>query len=664
MLIDNPALMQLKQNFDSQKIKKEGVVKATDRGFGFLEVDRESYFIAPNDMQRVTHGDRVSCVIEDDGKGKQKAKPDTLIEPFLTRFVGRVLFIKGNLFVIPDHPNISIKIRADDHRKGQRAALQNKDWVVCKLTEHALAKHNFRCEITEFICSYDDPQTPWTVTLRSYDLPLTEPADEDLPFLESSLPREDLTSLHFVTIDSEHTQDMDDALYLEQEGDKYILYTAIADPTGYIAAGSKLDHEAAVRDFSIYLPGRDIPMLPRILSCNLCSLRPDEERPALVGRFVINADGSLDHSATTFKLATIKSKYKLAYNTVSDYLEGKAEQTLNPEAELEAQLRLFVRFAELRDNYRCTHAAAFMNRPDYEFVLNEAGALDHIEVNYRRIANRIVEESMVAANIACGEYLATHLHHGIFNTHKGFDLSRKKEIFSLLDQEHVPYDPQTFNTLEGYNEIRRYAVSQQNNYLDSRIRHLQEYSQMSITPEPHYALGVENYATWTSPIRKFGDMINHRLIKALILNEEHPALPDEQTLLSMNNARRLNRMCERDVRDWLYVEYLRPEIEKKTVFTAEIFDINRSGLKVLLQENGAMVFVPQSLITANREALSLDGDQGTLSVNGEVKLRLADLIKIRIVEVDIKNRSITGAAAEPVGGLLLPEYPSAAQARR
>lgn len=663
MLFDDPALRQLKNTFEKEKVKKEGFVKASDRGFGFLEVDRESFFITPNDMKNIVNGDRIRAVIEEDGNGKSHAVPEKLIEAYLKRFVGKVLFVGGKLNIVPDHPSINIRMQADDHRKDKSQKLENGDWVICNLTSHALEKKFFRASLDEFICKKNDPKAPWSVSLRRYDLPLTEPEDAEFKFLEDSLPREDMSAVPFVTIDSEHTEDMDDALYIEKDGDNYKLYTAIADPTGYIAEDTPLNHLAAHRAFSIYLPGRDIPMLPRILSQNLCSLRADEARPALVGIMTITKDGELLKDKTVFKLAKIQSHGKLIYNEISDYLEGVAGAKFTPSEEIKPILSLLVEFTKVRDHYRSTHAANFKNRPDYEFVLKDNGALDHIEVNHRRIANQIVEEAMIVSNVAAGDFLAEKLNSGIFNIHCGFDMQKKKDIVELLEKEKCPFDEDKLDTIEEYNKVRRFAVDNNNDYLDSRIRKLQEYSEISITPGPHYALGVENYATWTSPIRKYGDMVNHRLIKSLIANTVKPTLPDEDLLKEMNDARRTNRMAERDVRDWLYVEFLEPEIEKKTVFNGEIFDISRGGLKVILTENGAMIFVPFSFISESKEDLILSGDTGEAFVKGNLVKRLGDLIKVRIVEVNKETRSVVGAPSEPFGGLILPD-PSASKRNR
>ena len=654
MLFDDPALQKLKNSFESEKIKKDGYVKANEKGFGFLETDKESFFIAPNDMKMVLHGDRISAVIEEDHNNKKRAIPKTLIDPVLKRFVAKIMLVSGKLYVVPDVNGIRQKISATDKRIKDDRKFTHGDYVICTLKAHALKEGAFKAEINELICKGKDPTSPWLVCLRKYDLPIKEPDDEEFMLLDNESIYEGMTALPFITIDSEHTEDMDDALYIEKDGDNFILKVAIADPTGYIAPHSDLDVKAQKRAFSIYLPGRDIPMLPRVLSNNLCSLREGEERKALVGTFFINSAGIINTEQTSFRLATIKSQGKLIYNKVSDYLEGKNTDFVPSDA-VKTVLALLSDFAKIREEYRATHAATFKNKPDYDFILNEKGALERIEVNFRRIANKIVEEAMITANIAAGYFLADKLHSGIFNIHKGFDLQKKKDIIELLKKEQCPFEKENLNTLESYNAIRRFAIANDNEYLDNRIRKYQEYTEISATPGPHYALGVNNYATWTSPIRKYGDMLNHRLIKSTLLADYNASKPDAAIAKSINEARKINRTVERDVKDWLYIDYLYPEIEKKTVFTAQIFEVTRGGIKVILQENGAMVFVPLSNLAKIRDDLNLYGDSGEIFVHNTCEKRIGDLIKIRISEINRDTRSIIGIVAESIGNLMLPE---------
>ena len=670
MLLD-PALLKLKEKFESAKVRKEGTVRASDRGFGFLETsDKESFFIIPANMKNVLNGDKIVCLIEEDADGKKKAVPESLQEAFLKRFTARLTISndgknKKKLSVTPYVPTIINLIQVDDNRKDKSQELKNGDFVICKLKKHALKDGVFKASLEEFVCHGNDPQAPWTVSLRNLDLPLECPKlPQDLKFNEDESYYQDLTSLPFVTIDSEKTEDMDDALYLEETSEGYILYVAIADPTAYIKEDSPLDEEASKRAFSIYLPGRNIPMLPREISDDLCSLRQDQKRAALVGKIYVDFDGQILVEKTQFLLANIVSCGKLIYNEVSDFLEKGSCETFIPTETVKQCLERLVKFTKARDNFRRTHAAPFRNRPDYDFILTEDGALDHIEVNFRRIANQIVEECMITANIACGDVLAKKFGTGVFNTHKGFDLKESDEILELLKTEGFEgATKESIATIEGFSAIRRYATSLESSYLDSRVRKLQEYSQISLKPGPHYALGVENYATWTSPIRKYGDMINHRLLKSIIMGSDHPKLPTDGILLGMNTARRTNRIAERDVEDWLYVDYLAPDIEKKTVFKAEVFDVVRGGLRVSLLDNGAMVFVPCALISASKEAMDCSTATGEFLVNGKAALRLGDFIEVRIVDVNKTTRSIVAAPVNPIGGLILPDPKTVKAAR-
>lgn len=660
MLFDNEALQALKQKFEEGKVKKEGVVKSTDRGFGFLECsDRESYFIPPRYMRNVLHGDRVVAVIEPGERDKkEQAIPEKLVESALDRFVAQVKTVDGRLRVVSDDVNIKIEINAEDARGDKSIALEDGDYVVCRLKTHALQDKHFKARITEFVAKKDDPKVPWTVSLRALDLPLEPPhADPGSLKYKDDFEHQDLTSIPFVTIDSEKTKDMDDALYASMEGDVFVLYVAIADPTAYIYPGDPLDKVAARNAFSIYLPGRDIPMLPRELSDDLCSLKEGEIRSSLVARLEVAKDGEILFDRTKFMLAKIKSYRRLVYNQVSDFLEqGTRSEGFDPDQTVEDNLRCLLEFAKARDQYRQTHGAAFRNRPDYDFVLNDDGALDHIEVNYRRSANQIVEECMISANLAAGYVLANNYHGGVFNLHEGFDLKHKSEVVSLLSSLGCEEgDESPYSTIQGFSAVRRLANSKESPYFDCRIRKLQQFSKISSKPGPHFALGVENYATFTSPIRKFGDMVNHRLLKALTTGHtEQAKLPSDDMIEHMNIARRLNRTVERDVKDWLYVDYLKGDLEKHTVFKAEVFDISRSGMRLIMVDNGAIGFLPASMIGADKHLFELNANTGELLVNNQVKLRLGDIIEVKISSLNRDTRSIVLSLVHGIEGLPLP----------
>ncbi|WP_202303675.1 exoribonuclease II [Dryocola clanedunensis] len=643
MFQDNPLLAQLKQQLHSQTPRVEGVVKGTEKGFGFLEVDgQKSYFIPPPQMKKVMHGDRISAVIHTE-KDRETAEPEELIEPFLTRFVGRVQKKDDRLSVVPDHPLLkdAIQCRAD---RNVTHDFQNGDWAVAEMKRHPLkGDRGFYAELTQFITFGDDHLAPWWVTLSRHNLEREAPDGVANEMLDDGLVREDLTALNFVTIDSASTEDMDDALHVEALPDGRLQLTvAIADPTAWIAEGSKLDNIAKVRAFTNYLPGFNIPMLPRELSDDLCSLRANVNRPVVACRMVIEKDGAIA-SDIHFFAATIESKAKLVYDEVSDWLEDKGEwQPQNDE--IAQQIRLLQRVCLSRGEWRHNHALVFKDRPDYRFVLGEKGEVLDIVAEPRRIANRIVEEAMIAANVCAAIVLREKLGFGIYNVHTGFDPANTEQLATMLAGHGLTVDAQEVLTLEGFCKLRRELDAQPTGFLDSRIRRYQSYAEISTEPGPHFGLGLEAYATWTSPIRKYGDMVNHRLLKAIIKGESIDR-PVAEVTVQMAERRRLNRMAERDVGDWLYARFLNDKAGTDTRFAAEIIDVSRGGMRVRLVENGAVAFIPAPFIHAVRDEMVCSQELGTVQIKGEVAYKVTDVIDVTIAEVRMETRSVIARPA-------------------
>ncbi|MGY5956925.1 exoribonuclease II [Kosakonia sp. BK9b] len=643
MLQDNPLLAQLKQQLHSQTPRAEGVVKGTEKGFGFLEVDaQKSYFIPPPQMKKVMHGDRIIAVIHSE-KERESAEPEELVEPFLTRFVGKVQKKDDRLSIVPDHPLLkdAIPCRA---ARGVEHDFKEGDWAVAEMRRHPLkGDRGFYAELTQFITFADDHFVPWWVTLARHNLEKEAPNGVATAMLDDGLQREDMTALPFVTIDSASTEDMDDALYVAETAEgKLQLTVAIADPTAWIAEGSKLDDAARIRAFTNYLPGFNIPMLPRELSDDLCSLRANEVRPALVCRMTLDNNGAIEDNIEFFA-ATIESKAKLAYDNVSDWLENSGEW--QPENDtIAAQIRLLHRVSQLRAQWRQTHALVFKDRPDYRFVLGDKGEVLDIVAEPRRIANRIVEESMIAANICAARVLRDKLGFGIYNVHLGFDPANSEQLAAMLKTHGMHVDAEEVLTLEGFCKLRRELDAQPSGFLDSRIRRFQSFAEISIEPGPHFGLGLEAYATWTSPIRKYGDMVNHRLLKAIIKGET-PKRPQDDTTVQMAERRRLNRMAERDVGDWLYARFLQDKAGSDTRFAAEIIDVSRGGMRVRLVDNGAVAFIPAPFIHAVRDELVCSQESGTVQIKGETVFKVTDVIDVTIAEVRMETRSVIARPA-------------------
>src|SRR5699024_463899 len=228
------------------------------------------------------------------------------------------------------------------------------------------------------------------------------------------------------------------------------------------------------------------------------------------------------------------------------------------------------------------------------------GNVLNIRTEQRRIANRMIEESMIAANACCAHLLAEHVGHGIFNVHRAFEPDKAEAAREFLADQDIEVALEALTELPRYRELKRALEARDDAWLDARLRRFQGFTSMSAKPGPHFGLGLAAYATWTSPIRKYGDMVNHRLIKRVLKGEQAPAEASQAITEQLTQRRRLNRMAERDVKDWLYVRYLTPATAEGSAFDAEIIAINRGGMRVRLVANGATVFIPAPLMHSDR----------------------------------------------------------------
>jgi len=650
LLKNNSLLSQLKSQLRETTPRVEGRIKGTDRGFGFLETeDGKSYFVPPPYMKKVMHGDLVKAVLHEEtdnkGQARENAEPEELIEMGLTRFIGRIQKVQGKLAVVPDHPSIKQAIKGKAVSGLDEQALAEGDWVVAVLERHPLKPkdNSFFVEITRLIAKSDDHYAPWWVILARHDLPHEQPViDENWTLTDpEGLVRQDLTAENFFTLDSESTLDMDDALAITPNAEGgWVLKVAIADPTAYVTEGSVADIEAKSRAFTLYLPARTVTMLPKVLSDDLCSLVENQRRPALVATLVLDASGA-QVGTTEFSAAWIKSKAKLDYQKVSDWLEGKGDwQPANQQ--LADALKTLQTFAAVRLAWRHDNALVFKDSPDYRFVLDDEGKVVDIVTEERRVAHKMVEEAMLLANVCAADFLAEKTGQGVYNVHQGFDPEKVAYALELIAEEGLAYHEEAFtaenlNTLLGFRHLRLALDNLESGWLDARLRRHQGFSLLSITPGPHFGLGFKSYATWTSPIRKYGDLINHRLIKAVLAGKKpHPL--DENLPEQLTAARKVNRIAEREVKDWLYARFLEEKIGER--FEAEIFNINRGGMRARLLANGATVFIPGSSIHAVKDEIVCDADNSWIKIKDQVKYRVTDKIQVELTEVKVDQRSL------------------------
>lgn len=636
MLQDNPLLAQLKQQLHQQTPRIEGTVRSHEKGYGFLETEnKKSYFIPANKMKKLLNGDKVSGQIIDN-KGKESFDPETLIESSWQSFLGKINFDNKVMVIIPENgQQMSIRCKVN---KNVHHQLKSGDWIKAELISHAMDNNgHFFAEVIQFVAEEKSPYLLWQKTLARYNLEAAAPSDESLEFIDNEHAlRKDLTHIDFFTIDGRETMDMDDAISIgKDEQGNYVVNVAIADPSTYISEKSTIDHEALQRCFSTYLPNYTVPMLPKSLANDQCSLKQDEQRPAVVCQISITADGDIIHDETKFCLGLVTSKAKLAYNDVSDFIE-KDVPLPSLIDNLPQQLMLLVTLAETRMKWRHDNALLFKENNEYRFIFDDNKQVINIFKESRRIAQKMIEEIMVIANQAFADKISQDLGFAVFNVHNGFEPKYFDSIIKLLNDDNITeFTKDTLATLECYKDIRHRV--EQNDVLEHRLRRYQSPADFSFEPRAHFGMGFPSYATWTSPIRKYGDLINHRLIKAMLL-QQSPEKPDNQVLVIMNERRKALRLAERDITEKLYCQFLSDKIGQ--IYNAEIIDINRGGAKVRLTDIGAIAFMPLSLIHPVRNEITAHPEDGVIKIKEESSYHILDTIKVVINEVKSDNASI------------------------
>lgn len=652
MFRNNPSLVQLKQRIQENLPRKEGVIRATEKGFGFLEIDKKtSLFVPPIHMRRCMHGDKVLAIVRTQ-RGRKIAEPEKLLDPMLTRFVGRVVMEGGEMGICPDYPQLKRYIlRAEWKTKPNEKSVEVGDWVVARQTSHPLKGGDFFfAEVVRKITGVNDKNAPWSVALAQGNLPSgeLEGVENWQQIDDPELERVDTTDIPFVSIDGHSTKDIDDALYaVKKANGDFELTVAIADPTAYIAPNDRIDKAARSRGYTIYLPSCSIPMLPRDITENRCPLIENEVRLALCCRVAISKNGDIQKESINFFAAVVRSRARLTYDDVSDFIDIPQSQHHIPSEAISKILADLYELSLARSKRRGKDNTLFPDRPDYRFELNEEKEVVAVHKEIRRSANYLVEEAMITANICAGHILKKRFGTGIFNSHPGFKVEKIPSALALLTEHGMTGQTlASLSTLQGFATLKRWLLSEGTPYIRSRVRKLQACSEIGSQPLPHFAMGLDVYATWTSPLRKYGDMINHRMLKAHILGKDPVQVVDNEVSRELTTHRRHHKTAERAVSNRLYVNMLANEPSKKSRLTGEVIDVNRAGMRVLILENGAVAFIPGTLIIPNRNRLECNAETGSVYLDGKPIYKLGDRLEVTLTEVDKESCSILAKPAQ------------------
>jgi ribonuclease R len=493
-------------------------------------------YLAPNEMRAVLHKDRVKArIVRHDRKNRPEGRVTEIIERSPNPIIGRLLQESGVWLVAPEDKRYGQDVLIP---KGATGSAKTGQIVVVQLTEPPALFGQPVGRVKEVLGEIDDPGMEIEIAVRKYGVP-HEFSDEAMA-LSRTLPdavrpadkknRVDLTDIALVTIDGEDARDFDDAVYCEPakvgRGKGWRLLVAIADVSHYVETGSAIDIDAYDRATSVYFPRRVIPMLPEKLSNGLCSLNPNVERLCMVCDMLITAKG--DVHAYQFYPAVMFSKARFTYTEVAAILAN----TRGPEA---AQRKTLVpHLLDLHDVYqallkeRGVRGAVDFETTETQIVCDEAGRIEKIVPRTRNVAHRLIEEAMLAANVCSADFIASSKHVGLFRVHEGPTPEKKDMLRNYLKAAGIGM---TISDDPTPGEFQQIALATKDRPDAQQIHTmlLRSMQQAIYTPmnSGHFGLAYEAYTHFTSPIRRYPDLLVHRVIKAVLNKAKYqlPSLP-------------------------------------------------------------------------------------------------------------------------------------------
>ena len=517
----------------------EGQVNGHRDGHGFVVRDdgQPDVYLPPNEMRAVLHRDRVKVqVVRQDRRGRPEGRVTEIVGRSNAPIIGRLLQESGVWLVAPEDKRYGQDVLIP---KGAMGQAQPGQVVVVELTEPPALYGQPVGRIKEVLGEIDDPGMEIEVAVRKYGVPheFSEAALAQARALPDKVRpadkkhRIDLTDVPLVTIDGEDARDFDDAVYCEPakvgRGKGWRLLVAIADVSHYVETGEAIDIDAYERATSVYFPRRVIPMLPEKLSNGLCSLNPEVERLCMVCDMLINAQG--DIHAYQFYPAVMFSHGRLTYTEVAAILQNtRGHEAQQREALVPHLLNLHDVYRGLLEARKRRGAVDF-ETTETQIVCNEVGQIEKIVPRTRNDAHRLIEEAMLAANVCSAEFIQHGKHPGLFRVHEGPTPLKIDILRQYLKALALPYSVSDEPTPLEFQQIAA-ATGDRPDALQIHQMLLRSMSQAIYSPnnEGHFGLAFEAYTHFTSPIRRYPDLLVHRVIKC-ILGERKYSLPNLPT---------------------------------------------------------------------------------------------------------------------------------------
>ncbi|WP_343854545.1 ribonuclease R [Rhodanobacter soli] len=634
-----------------------GVVLANAEGYGFLRPDEggDDLYLSPQQMRAVMHGDRVlASVVGIDRRGRRQGAIAEVLQRRSPRLVGRVVIDDGVTLVTPDDRRLNQDVMI---KPGRELGARSGQIVVAEITDPPTSQRGPIGEIRAVLGERLQPSLVVEMAIASHDLPHEWPAEvlRDAAQVESVVTaaehegRIDIRQLPLVTIDGADARDFDDAVYAEpKRGGGWRLIVAIADVSHYVQVGNALDREAYERSTSTYFPGFVVPMLPETLSNGICSLMPKVDRMCMVCDMLIDAEGSVTKSK--FYDAVMLSHARLTYDKVWQAVGLNDADARHEVADVLPQLENLHALYKAMAQQRKRRGAIDFETPEVKFRLDQTGGVESMGATERNDAHKLIEECMIAANVQAALFLEKKKISALFRAHEPPPAEKYEDLQQFLREFKLRMPPVDEVTPGDFSEILRMVHDRPERELIQNVL-LRSQSMAAYQPDNrgHFGLSLQAYAHFTSPIRRYPDLLVHRAIRFALTGRkptDYTYTPAEMAAMAVHCSQRERRAeeAERDVDERFKCAWMEKHIGSE--FDGLVTGVTSFGLFVELDESKVSGLVHISQLV--NDYYHFDAIRKLLK--GErtgAQFRLGDHVRIQVLRASLEDRKIDFRLVSP-----------------